>query len=333
MWKTYLSILAVVGVFLGAFVYVGATLTRLSGAGARPRGSTQGVSLEAGEAIFWGKGKCHTCHSIDTKGSAVRCPNLGAAGPTGNPIGLRAELRSQERSRQTGRAMTRAGYFVETLTNPGAYVVEGFKNEMPAIWKPPINLKPDEIKAVIVYLSSLGASPVDAGELSLPEEVSRFHAQGGQAPTTGLEPLLGRFGDAKAGESLFFDTASAASCMACHRIRGKGGAVGPDLTGIAGRQPAEFIVESILEPNKVIASGFEPVEIVLVDGENISGVKKAEDARSVTVDDGMRARIIPKGKIKSMEVGASSNMPDNYRELLQARNFLDLLAYLLEQKE
>ena len=49
------------------------------------------ITPEGGETIFWGKGRCFTCHSLGDQGSAVRCPNLGQFGEKFPlPIGVRA---------------------------------------------------------------------------------------------------------------------------------------------------------------------------------------------------------------------------------------------------
>jgi putative membrane-bound dehydrogenase-like protein len=65
-------------------------------------------------------------------------------------------------------------------------------------------------------------------------------------------------GDAKRGEQIFFKH-PAVSCVLCHTLRGQGSTVGPALDGIAARAKPEAIKESLLEPNKVLAKGFEKI--------------------------------------------------------------------------
>ena len=50
-------------------------------------------------------------------------------------------------------------YFAQTLYDPNAYIVPGFKPGMPVINKPPIGLTDQEILCVIAYLQSLGGKP------------------------------------------------------------------------------------------------------------------------------------------------------------------------------
>ena len=62
-------------------------------------------------------------------------------------------------------------------------------------------------------------------------------------------------GDPKRGEQIFFKHQVA--CILCHSLRGQGSTVGPPLDGIATRATPAYIKESLLEPNKVLAKGYE----------------------------------------------------------------------------
>ena len=57
------------------------------------------------------------------------------------------------------------------------------------------------------------------------------------------------------GRTLFGE----AKCFACHRFANEGGARGPDLTGAAGRFSVRDLLESIIEPNKVISDQYAAV--------------------------------------------------------------------------
>ncbi len=66
-------------------------------------------------------------------------------------------------------------------------------------------------------------------------------------------------GDAQRGEQLFHK--HPAACVLCHALKGQGSTVGPALDGIATRATAAYIRESLLEPSKVIAKGYEQFKI------------------------------------------------------------------------
>lgn len=65
--------------------------------------------------------------------------------------------------------------------------------------------------------------------------------------------------DAKRGEQLFHK--HPAACVLCHSLKGQGSTVGPALDGIATRGTPAYIRESLLEPSKVLAKGFEQLKI------------------------------------------------------------------------
>lgn len=70
-------------------------------------------------------------------------------------------------------------------------------------------------------------------------------------------------GNAEHGKALFY---SAASCSNCHMVGGKGGRLGPDLTAVASARSIESIVESIRNPSRQLAAGYQTVTVVTVDG-------------------------------------------------------------------
>lgn len=320
MTKIYLKVVIFTLVLVGLFVYIGEAITRISGLGG---GGVviKGVNPEAGESIFWGKGKCSTCHSIGSRGSSIRCPNLGDS-DIGPIIGARAAQRAQERTAQGKAGMTATDYLIETLANPGAYIVKGFKNEMPLVYQPPISLSPDEVKAVISYLQSQGGE-VDIAAIKLPPEIKAVSAE----EAVPWEPYMA--GDPAAGESLFFDLESNAGCAKCHTVNGKGGTVGPELTNVAGTRTPQFIVQSILNPSAEIASGFEPMLVITKDGRYLSGVLQKEDAATIALADSNAQIItIPKGEVASKAPQKTSIMPGNLAEILTMEEFHHLLAYV-----
>ena len=67
-------------------------------------------------------------------------------------------------------------------------------------------------------------------------------------------------GDAKRGEDIFWKHPTAA-CALCHMLGGKGSTVGPALDGISKRKEAAYIKESLLEPNKVLADGYQQLGV------------------------------------------------------------------------
>ena len=50
----------------------------------------------------------------------------------------------------------------------------------------------------------------------------------------------------------------AAACFACHRFGNEGGAMGPDLTSVAGKFSARDLLEHIIEPSKEVSDQYAP---------------------------------------------------------------------------
>ncbi len=64
---------------------------------------------------------------------------------------------------------------------------------------------------------------------------------------------------------------AAGACFKCHRFAGEGGTIGPDLTGVGGRFNAQNLLESIIEPSKVISDQYASTMFVLNDGRIVNG--------------------------------------------------------------
>ena len=138
-------------------------------------------------------------------------------------------------------------------------------------------------------------------------------------------------GDAKRGEKLFFDPAASLGgvCASCHKVRGMGKEVGPDLSLVGSiYQRGEFIV-SILEPSKTIALGFEQNVIETTGGETFTGALRQETGEAFTLTgvDG-QPHVILKRDVKTRRPLDVSLMPPGLTLGLKPEDFADLLAFL-----
>lgn len=318
MSKVFLFLLIV----LGAFLWIGYEVTRMTG-GEKKAAAAVEISPEGGEVIYWGRGRCFTCHSVGDRGSAVRDPNHGQFGEKfAEPMGARAVSRAKERSEKTGEEFTAVDYLVESLANPGAYVVEGYKNEMAVVYAPPISLSLKEIKAVIAFLLSQGGDLDMAAVDGAPSEITeRFYNKIAAAAAAGG-------GDPGAGEVVYED-----NCIECHGIGGEGEEMGPDLAGIAGKG-LKFISDSILQPAKSITPGFETFVVVAKDGRKTVGVKSRDEAGEIDITKANGEVVtIAKSDIKKITQDPTvSVMPDDMAEAMTVKDYQDLRAYLLLQK-
>ncbi|MEX2142873.1 MAG: PVC-type heme-binding CxxCH protein [Pirellulales bacterium] len=134
-------------------------------------------------------------------------------------------------------------------------------------------------------------------------------------------------GAADRGRAVFFDKV-ALSCLRCHKINDDGGEVGPDLSKIGADKTREYLLESIVEPNKTIAKGFETVVITLDDGRAVSGIVKSQTAEELTLITAEAKTVtIPTAEILERTTGQSS-MPADLVKQMSLRELRDLVEFL-----
>ncbi|WP_435005628.1 HEAT repeat domain-containing protein [Tundrisphaera lichenicola] len=140
-------------------------------------------------------------------------------------------------------------------------------------------------------------------------------------------------GQAERGKVLFFDMKGLA-CVKCHVVGGQGGAVGPELSGVAVKYPREELVNSILFPSARISSGYEPVVVAIADGRVLTGLIKSDTDEGLEIEDADAKRIkIPKADIEVRKASDVSLMPNGIVEGITPQDFADLIAYLETLKD
>src|SRR6187431_2200755 len=118
-------------------------------------------------------------------------------------------------------------------------------------------------------------------------------------------------------------------CVACHKVNGNGGRLGPDLSRVGSARSREVLLARVRRGSEDFRAGFEPVTVTTADGAPIQGVKKNEDLFSVQIMD-TRERIqgYEKDKVKAVENGKKSAMPVFGPDRLSDSDLDDLLRYL-----
>jgi putative heme-binding domain-containing protein len=135
-------------------------------------------------------------------------------------------------------------------------------------------------------------------------------------------------GDAGRGRAIFHDE-KGASCIRCHRVRGSGGEVGPDLSNVGGKYAREHLVESVLEPSRQIVEGYRSTILALEDGRVLTGLVKSETAGRLTlVDAEAREQTVATSDIAGRKFANVSIMPEGLAAKLSRAEFADLIAYL-----
>jgi putative heme-binding domain-containing protein len=174
----------------------------------------------------------------------------------------------------------------------------------------------------------LARDPAAAEEPNPPRSFVRKWSVGDALTATQAlagEPKLDR------GAALF----TAASCSKCHRLGSTGTPVGPDLTGVSSRFGRRDLLESIIEPSKVIAENYRSVVIVTKDGKTyvgrpvLGGDFRSQKLRlAVDPQRPLETTEIDKRTIESEEVSPVSWMPEGLLDTLSAEEIRDLLAFI-----
>lgn len=137
--------------------------------------------------------------------------------------------------------------------------------------------------------------------------------------------------DFETGRSVF----TWAMCINCHRFNGAGGMTGPDLTSVGNRFDARMLLESMLEPSKVISDQYSTVQVETTDGDLHTGrVANIDEEVVFLLTDLLNPASIlrlPHGDIESIKPSAVSMMPTNLLDYFTRDEVLDLLAWLRSQ--
>jgi len=145
-------------------------------------------------------------------------------------------------------------------------------------------------------------------------------------------------GNAVHGKELFYGDAN---CSMCHMVNGKGGRLGPELSGVGGSRTREALIDSVREPSRRLAWGltestkefpqeYESATAVTADGKTIRGVTLNEDSFTVQImDSNERIHLLEKDKLKSFEKTRESAMPKYDADVLSDKDLEDIVAFLV----
>jgi quinoprotein glucose dehydrogenase len=136
-------------------------------------------------------------------------------------------------------------------------------------------------------------------------------------------------GNARLGKAIF-EERQELGCMRCHAVGSRGGNVGPKLKDASKKLSREHLLESMVDPNRRIAEGYDSVMIDLKDGESVSGVLKSENESQLVLQSADGAvHTVSKSDIDSRR-STLSPMPEGLVGMLTKRELRDLIEYLAQ---
>ncbi|MCA9247850.1 MAG: c-type cytochrome [Planctomycetales bacterium] len=123
-----------------------------------------------------------------------------------------------------------------------------------------------------------------------------------------------------------------AQCAGCHRVGAEGGQVGPDLTSVARRFGRRDLVDSMINPSKVVDDKYRNLVVVTARGAVHSGMLLGGDDASLVLSpdplDPSRNVRVPRNEVESQQFSLVSPMPQGTLDRLTKDEILDLVAYL-----
>ncbi len=130
-------------------------------------------------------------------------------------------------------------------------------------------------------------------------------------------------GDRARGEKLF-----TASCATCHRLRGQGVKVGPDLDAILGRERGALLVD-LLDPNRAMDPNYQVFVAKTASNEMVTGIVAAETPAAITLRRAAgEETTLLRRDIAELKAWPASLMAEGLEINLQAQDFADLLEFL-----
>ncbi len=138
-------------------------------------------------------------------------------------------------------------------------------------------------------------------------------------------------GNAVRGQKVFAGKTEV-SCVRCHKINGVGGEVGPDLSTVGLLRDRQYLLESMVVPNKMIAIGYAQMIVATSDGLTHTGIvvdQTADVLRLMDADGNVIS--IPQDEIEGSRMGLSS-MPTDLVEHLSLTEIRDLVEYLANRR-
>jgi len=118
------------------------------------------------------------------------------------------------------------------------------------------------------------------------------------------------------------------ACVACHRLNGQGGSIGPKLTGYDRRNYINM-VSQVVDPSADIREGYVSYTVKTKDGRTIVGFLTSRSENNVSVKPyGGETVQFSMDQVLSMEPEEHSLMPEGLLDGLTDQEIKDLFAYI-----
>jgi putative heme-binding domain-containing protein len=185
---------------------------------------------------------------------------------------------------------------------------------------------PPQVRAEVVARAT-GASTAEVRDLFerfLPEE-ERTKRLGAVVDPADILALAG---DAERGRQIFFES-EGARCRTCHKIRGQGTELGPDLSEIGRENSPAQLLESMLDPSRKIDPRYLVYVVETSSGMIHRGLLGEKNADAVMLKDEKNEPVrVAADEVSQLVAQPKSLMPDLLLRDMTAQDVADLTAFL-----
>ncbi|RPI89982.1 MAG: hypothetical protein EHM42_02105, partial [Planctomycetaceae bacterium] len=148
-----------------------------------------------------------------------------------------------------------------------------------------------------------------------------------------VEDILALAGDEARGAQVFARS-GAASCSKCHRVKGQGADIGPELSQIGRKYERRTLLETIMNPSAGIAPEYVPYVLETESGKVYAGfLKEANDQHVLLKTIEGNTLDLPRSQVADLVKQEKSLMPELVLKSVTAQDAADLLAYLSSLQE
>ncbi|MGD9720359.1 MAG: PVC-type heme-binding CxxCH protein [Pirellulales bacterium] len=137
------------------------------------------------------------------------------------------------------------------------------------------------------------------------------------------EPVLTMQGDAAAGATVFNKR-----CGVCHRLRGAGHDVGPNLASLTDYSP-QVLLTAMLDPNRAVEAKYLDYQALTTGGQVFTGILVNETGNSVTLSgqEGKQQTIL-RTDLEVLQATGKSLMPEGIEKDITPQDMANVIAYL-----
>jgi putative heme-binding domain-containing protein len=130
------------------------------------------------------------------------------------------------------------------------------------------------------------------------------------------------------GRELFYS--DQAQCSKCHKVRGVGGEIGPDLSNLIHRD-YDSVLRDIRFPSAAINPDYLTYTVELNNGKSLAGVLRSRGKKMVIADQSAKEISFDASEVESMTPSPVSTMSEGLDRALGAEKLRDLLTFLLTE--